>query len=284
MLSVITMHLAQTMAKLQWLTKDEIDKRFASGRGIGRKSEYKPWIHIQEISSDGTSYRALSHRTGRVVHLLSKLEFLAFSLFDWDESIHDIREQYPIELETTLEVADKAGIKHPQKGDKYHVFTTDLLLDYDEFESDQTAIQIKYIKDLMDKSVIAKLEVERRSCVAKGMKWRLITELDIPHVQQVNIDWILGGKDLHIGETINIQVDELWAELRLTLNAKLARACSDYDKRHGQPIGDALKLARNAFSYRLLAFDIKAPYQNLTCSDIHSLSVGFNTGELYAVG
>lgn len=272
------------MKKLQWLTKEEIYKRFESGRGAGRKSKYQPWIRIQEISSDGTSYRALSHRTGRIVHLLSTLEFLAFSLFDWDESIRDIREQYPIDLETTLEVAQKAGIKHPQKGDKYHVFTTDLVLDFDELESDQTAIQVKYIQDLMDRDVIAKLEVERRSCIAKGMKWRLITELDIPHVQQVNIDWILGGKDLHIGETIQSQVRDLWEEIKQSPNIKLSKACADYDKRHGLPIGEALKLVRNAFSYRLLAFDIKRPYQHLICSDIHSISFGFNVRELYAVG
>ena len=272
------------MAKLQWLTKAEIDKRFASGRGTGRKSEYQPWIHIQEISSDGTSYRALSHRTGRVVHLLSKLEFLAFSLFDWDESIHDIREQYPLDLETTLEVAEKAGIKHPQKGDKYHVFTTDLLLDYDELESKQIAVQVKYINDLMDKDVIAKLEIERRSCLAKGMQWKLITNLDIPHVQQVNIDWILGGKDLHIGESIQTQVFDLWKEIKQFPDVKLAKACVDYDKRHGLRIGEALKLARNAFSYRLLAFDLNQPYQHLICSDIHNVSYAFNSEELYAVG
>ena len=272
------------MKKLQWLTREEIDKRFASGRGMGRKSEYQPWIYIQEISSDGTSYRALSHRTGRVVHLLSKLEYLAFSLYDWNESIYDIREQYPFALETTLEVADKAGIKHPQKGNKYHVFTTDLLLDFDGLESNQIAIQVKYNDELMDKNVIAKLEIERRSCLAKGMQWKLITELDIPHVQQANIDWILGGKDLHIGESIQMQVYDLWEEIERFPDIKLSKACSDYDKRHGLPLGEALKLARNAFSYRLLAFDIHKPYQYLICSDIHSVSFGFDSGDLYAVG
>lgn len=272
------------MTRLNWLTKEEIDKRFASGRGVGRKGDYKPWIYIQEISSDGTSYRALSHRTGRVAHLLSKLEFLVFSLLDWDESIHDIREQYPLDLETTLKVAEKAGIKHPRKGNKYHVFTTDLLVDYDGLDSKQVAIQVKYIADLMDKDVIAKLEIERRSCLAKGMNWKLITELDIPHVQQVNIDWILGGKDLHIEETLQNQVYDLWSEINRFPDMKLAKACANYDKRHGLPAGEALKLARNAFSYRLMAFDIHKPYQHLICSDIHSVNFGFDGKELYAFG
>lgn len=271
------------MAKLQWLTKEEVKQRFESGRGVGRGSAYQPWIHIQEISSDGTSFRALSHTSGRVVHLLSKLEFLTFSLFDWDESICDIREQYPFDLETSLEVAEKAGIKHPQKGNKFHVFTTDLLLDGDAYESKRTAIQVKYIKDLMDKEVIAKLEIERRCCLAKGIEWKLITELDIPRVQQANVDWILGGKDLHIEEDFELKVFDVWSEIKVSPDVKLTKACAVFDKQHGQPAGESLRLIRNALAYRLLTFDIKEPYQHLVCSDVVAASLKVNAKGLYAV-
>ena len=117
-----------------------------------------------------------------------------------------------------------------------------MLLDFDGLESNQIAIQVKYNDELMDKNVIAKLEIERRSCLAKGMQWKLITELDIPHVQQANIDWILGGKDLHIGESIQMQVYDLWEEIKghhfftdmfsrraLLEGAKLANKMEDYE-------------------------------------------------------
>lgn len=272
------------MSQQFWFTKEEIKKRLESGRGTGRKQSYKPWIYIQEISSKGTSYRVLSHRTGRVVHFLSKLEFLTFSLFDWDESICDIREQYPMDIETTLEVAEKAGIKHPKKGNKYHVFTTDILLDYDNIQSKQKAIQVKYIEDLMDKNTIQKLEIERRSFLAKGIEWQLMTELDIPYTQQVNIDWILGGKDLEISDEIHERVFDLWDEIEHLPNIKLTKACSDFDKRHGLMPGESLKVARNSFSYRILAFDIKKPYTTLQCKDIQCISRQIITGGLYAVG
>lgn len=272
------------MKKLEWLTKEEVKKRFESGRGVGRGKDYKPWIYIQEISSDGTSFRALSHTSGRVVHLLSKLEFLTFSLADWDKSIVDIREQYPFDLETSLEVAEKAGIKHPQKGEKFHVFTTDLLLDKDSYKNKRTAIQVKYIKDLMDKDTVAKLEIERRCCIAKGMEWRLITELDIPRVQQANVDWILGGKDLHIEDDFEAKARDIWREIELTPDLKLAKACANFDKHYGQPTGESLRIIRNAFAYRLLAFDIRHPYQHLVCRDVVSASPAFNIGGLYAVG
>lgn len=272
------------MKKLEWLTKEEIKKRFESGRGVGRGLTYQPWIRIQEISSDGTSYRALSHTSGRVVHLLSKLEFLAFSLCDWNESITDIREQYPFDLETSLTVAEEAGIKHPKKGNKFHIFTTDLLLSYDSLENRRTAVQVKYIEDLMNKETVAKLEIERRCCLAKGIEWKLITELDIPHSQQANVDWMLGGKNLHLEKSFESQVMDLWYEIKDTPELKLAKACALYDRRHGQPTGNSLMLIRNAFAYRIFVFDISQPYQNLNCGDLISVSDNVNTGGLYAVG
>ena len=272
------------MRKLNLLTKEEIENRFTSGRGVGRGSDYKPWIRIQEISSDGTSYRVLSQTSGRVVHLLSKLEFLAFSLFDWNENVCDIREQYPFDLETSLEVAKKAGIKHPQRGNKYHVFSTDLLIDEDRYEKKRTAIQVKYIKDLLDQNVIAQLEIERRCCLAKGIDWKLITDLDIPKVQQANVDWILGGKDLNLEANFQDKVAFLWEELRSFPSLPLAQACSQYDKRHNQQIGDSLRVVRNAFSYRQLTFDIRIPSQKLTCGDVVNNSQTLRNGELYALG
>lgn len=272
------------MKKLQWLTKAEIKARFESGRGVSRFGSYQPWIRIQEISSDGTSYRALSHKTGRVVHLLSKLEFLSFSLFDWDQSFCDIREQYPFDLDISLEVAEKAGIKHPQKGNKFHVFTTDLLLDKDRFESKQTAVQVKYVKDLMDKNVVAKLEIERRCCLAKGIEWKLITELDIPRIQQSNVDWIMGGKNLHIQQDFEASVFSVWNYIKQAPDISLARVCSEYDRRYAQASGEALRLMRNAFAYRLLTFDIRQPYTKLKCQDIIALPKLSNSGGLYVVG
>ncbi|MCW8093220.1 TnsA endonuclease N-terminal domain-containing protein [Alteromonas sp. ASW11-130] len=272
------------MTKMGWLTKAEVKKRFDSGRGVGRGLDYQPWIRIQEISSDGTSYRALSHTSGRVVHLLSKLEFLTFSLCDWNENICDIREQYPFDLETSLEVAEKAGIKHPQKGNKFHVFTTDLLLNWDPLDNKRTAIQVKYVKDLMDRETVAKLEIERRCCMAKGIEWQLITELDIPRIHQANVDWILGGKDLHLEEDFETGVMDIWCEISTRPELKLAKACADYDKRHGQPSGESLRLVRNAFACRILIFDISLPYQNLVCGDLISISPKVSTGGLYAIG
>lgn len=271
------------MAKFGWFTKDEIQNRLDGGRGVGRGLSYQPWIKITELSSDGTSYRVLSHRTGRVVHLLSKLEFLAFSLLDWDLSVHDIREQYPVDLNTGLEVAKRSGIKYPKQGDKYHLLTTDLLIDYDSIQNKQKAIQVKYSSDLLDKRVVEKLELERRCFEAKNISWQLITELDIPHVAQKNVDWILGGLDLHIESDFNQQVQSAWSSISSYSDTLVSKACSSHDEVNSLPVGTTLKLIRNAFGYRLLAFDITKPYHRLKCNDIKSVSSQAHTGQLYAV-
>lgn len=271
------------MAKFGWFTKDEIQKRLDGGRGVGRGLSYQPWIKITELSSDGTSYRVLSHRTGRVVHLLSKLEFLAFSLLDWDLSVRDIREQYPVDLNTGLEVAKRSGIKYPQQGDKYHLLTTDLLIDYDSIQNKQKAIQVKYSSDLLDRRVVEKLELERRCFEAKNISWQLITELDIPHVAQKNVDWILGGLDLHLDETFTTQVNDAWSTIKNSPDMLVSKACLQHDKVNGLLAGTTLKLIRDSFGYRLLAFDITTPYHKLVCKDVQPILNQIQTGQLYAV-
>jgi hypothetical protein len=71
------------MAKSKYaLTEKQINKRINEGRGAGRLSDYKPWLYISEVPSEGRSQRVYSHLTGRIHHVLSDLEFAVFLLLD----------------------------------------------------------------------------------------------------------------------------------------------------------------------------------------------------------
>ena len=48
-----------------------------------------------------------------LIILLSDLELAIFLLFEWNEKIVDIREQFPLRLEDTKIIASEAQIKHP---------------------------------------------------------------------------------------------------------------------------------------------------------------------------
>lgn len=84
------------------LNKTEINKRIKAGRGLGSKSDYKPWIYVHEVPSAGRAQRAYSHLTNRVHHVLSDIEFGVILLLDHNPIVTDIREKFPLNLQVTL--------------------------------------------------------------------------------------------------------------------------------------------------------------------------------------
>ncbi len=92
-------------------TPDIIDRRIKEGRGAGRGGDYKPWLLVQDVPSQGLASRVKGVKTGRVHHLLSQLEHRCFLILDWSEQVTDIREQYPLlPLKETFALAESLGI------------------------------------------------------------------------------------------------------------------------------------------------------------------------------
>ena len=82
------------MAKsLNGLTEIQIAKRIKERRGQGSGANYKPWLRIHEVPSQGLSHRIYSFKTKRTHHLLSNLELGVFLTLDWMDHVQDIREQ-----------------------------------------------------------------------------------------------------------------------------------------------------------------------------------------------
>ena len=78
------------------MTKEAILKRWKEGYGQGESSQYKPWLTIQDVPSNGQVNRPLGWKTGRVHHLMSLNELRYFYLLEWSPVVADIREQFPL--------------------------------------------------------------------------------------------------------------------------------------------------------------------------------------------
>ena len=52
------------------------------GRGSGRNQEYKPWLTVRDLPSDGRSHRVFGHKSQRTHHLFSDLELAVFLLLE----------------------------------------------------------------------------------------------------------------------------------------------------------------------------------------------------------
>ena len=104
------------------------DTKINEGRGKGSGASYLPWIQTREISSVGTCSNPKDWKTGRTVELLSQGEAYYWHILRWNDEIEDIREQYPLDLETTLEICDDYNVKHPRNRHTY--MTSDFYVTY----------------------------------------------------------------------------------------------------------------------------------------------------------
>lgn len=167
-------------------------RRLKEGRGQGELSSYKPWITIHDLASKGYSVRILGHKTGRIHHLLSHSELYYFCLLDWSEKVLDIREQFPLRLSETMEIAAEAGIRHPwdNRSRFPYVMTTDFLV---TTGTGLAARTVKSTSELSNKRVREKFEIERRYWAKVGIPWKIVTEEQIDVVKAKNILWLRSG-------------------------------------------------------------------------------------------
>ncbi len=162
-------------------------------RGTGEGATYKPWILTREINSWGTTANIIDWKHGRSVQLLSAGEEMYYYYLRWDDSVLDIREQFPLDLEATKKIAAQCGIRHP-KG----TMTTDLLVTYPkgkyvaysvkasrkdvDYELGKTESEIKLAIRTAEK-----LFIEKYYWNELGVEWKLVLKEDLNPVYIDNI-------------------------------------------------------------------------------------------------
>lgn len=170
-----------------------IKRRLKEGRGQGRGADYQPWLHIQDVPSQGLATRIKGWKTGRCHHFLSKLEWHYFYILDWSPIVCDIREQYPLELNETLAIAERLGFVHPTdpRTRQSVVMTTDFVNTIDQAGKllDQ-ARSIKYSRELSSDRTLEKLEIERVYWTERDIDWGIVTEHEVEPVLPANVSWV----------------------------------------------------------------------------------------------
>ena len=107
----------------------KVRKYIAEGRGQGDNESYCPWLKVYDLPSRGRSHRLFGIKTGRVHHLLSDGEWKSFLRYEFDPSVLDIREQFPLDRYQTMKTACDLGFKHPVTTDGTpYVLTIDFLI------------------------------------------------------------------------------------------------------------------------------------------------------------
>ncbi|MDF2606227.1 MAG: Tn7-like transposition protein [Bacillales bacterium] len=174
-------------------TEDKIAKYYKEGRGSGDLSNYKPWLTVQDVPSQGRTHRPKGWKTGRIHQLLSDLEYKYFCLLEWSDDIIDIREQFPLNREHTIAIAESKNIKHSVdlKTRTPIVMTTDFLITIRK-NNDliHIARTVKHSKELEGDDVIDKFEIERAYWENQGVNWGIVTENGLNSQAIDNIKWL----------------------------------------------------------------------------------------------
>lgn len=158
--------------------KGKIERKMGTGTG----KDYVPWILTSELNSIGTTSVIRDWKTGRGVHCLSQAEALWYYILRWDDNNIDIREQYPLEPEKTVQIANEIGVKHPQN-DQY-VMTTDFLAT--EANGHYHAYSVKADKNL-SKRTLELLCIEKMYWQQKNIEFTMLFKTDVNTVLANNI-------------------------------------------------------------------------------------------------
>ena len=250
------------MPRRKYIIDENRAARFVKeGRGQGEGAEYKPWLKIQDVPSYGRSHRLLGISTGRIHHLLSDLELDLFLLLDWQTATTDLREQFPLDVNTTQDIAELMKVRHPRmpQTSQPMVMTTDLLQDR-WFQNGVVtrAFAVKSAEDLAKPRVLQKLEIEWRYWQKRGIPWGIVTRAELPRQLIGNIAWLHGffssdGIDDRVLTLIPIFLKEIVASRQ----SSMAGFCSGMDRRHGLPPGSGLALMRHLLATRKVICDMK---------------------------
>ena len=227
-------------------------------------ADYLPYIRVQDLSSIGQSNRDFGETTGRQHDFLTKLEHRVFLLFD-HSGLLDIKEQYPLSLELTLEIARQCGIKHPAdpRTKEPKPLITNLLLTIPlPIGSKRAARAIHYSTNL-GRRRIEILELERRSWRSLDTDWGLITERDInPNIirgllwtykfRQIDSLYPLSPNDI-------TSASQVLTKAVLAGNSPLCETALRCDQLLGFSNGSCLRLARHLIASRQWRVDMSVP-------------------------
>lgn len=169
------------------------ERKMRDKRGKGTGADYKPWIYVREIKSDGTSSEPIDWTNGRTCQLLSQGEKYLWYYLRWDDSVKNIYEQYPLNLDATNSIAFNSGIKPMLNGKKH--MTTDFYVEYQDGHFE--AFSIKDSRQTFENKRNIELQfVEMQYWEQMGIPWHLTYKEDYNPIYVQNIEIVTTFYDI----------------------------------------------------------------------------------------
>lgn len=259
--------------------EDKKQKLIFSGRGQGVGSEYQPWLTVQDFPSMGRVSRIYGWKTKRIHHLFSDIQTKYFYLLEFEDSVVDIRENYPL-LDIDSTIKEKEDLDFELFTDKEsqtpYVITTSFLitLRYKNGDLKYAARSIKAASELEKKKTLEKLEIERRYWNEKNIDWGIVTQKEIPKQLVKNIEWVHSSKnDYEERGLTEKELQLVCGALKdniIRRNEVVAKILSEFDFEYNYQSGTGLYLFKYLIASKKLTVDMKNEINinKLSSSDI----------------
>ncbi len=262
-------------AKKYGYSETKYKRWIKEGRGSGSHQEYKPWLTVRDVPSEGRSHRIFSFKSQRIHHLLSDLEAAVFLILDWNQDILDIREQFPLQRETTLEVADRIGAKHPKEKSLNLYMSSDFLVDTNDPGLPKYALQAKYESALCDQRTTEKLEIEEAYWIEKDIPWFVVTENEVPKTVLTNIKWLAPAQSDEVDDEVLLErMDFYDSQFCKNAHLKIIDICKKLDNAYDLDPGESLLEVRQLLAKRFFYFDVFTPTYKLVGGDLTMNEIG----------
>lgn len=181
---------------------ESYEKALKEGIGFGSGEFYQPWLRPQDFTrSSGNRSAVRGLKTFRQHNMLSGIESDFFYLAEFNDSVIDIREQFPLlPLTLTQNIARIINVDHPalrrqagQKGTPAvpSVMTTDFVLTYQNPDG-TVRYQAYSIKsdEVITKRNAEKQEIERLFWEGINIRFQINTGSETTRTKSNNIRWV----------------------------------------------------------------------------------------------
>lgn len=250
--------------KSEW-NEEKLQRYRKDGRGQGDFESYKGFTQIQDFGSLGRSSRIRTWKCNRVVHLLSDIETRYFYLTEFDDSVIQVKEHFPLyDFEEVVGEQEDIDIrKFKDKKTEYpYILTTTFLMTLKGSDGNtyEVARSVKASHELEKQTVIERFELIRRYFAEREIDWGLVTQKEIPLVKAKNIEWIHPARFLE--ETTNFSKEDISYLTRLLMESfyKNSRAIreitSSFDTQLNLEGGSGLLLLKHLLATKQLKVDM----------------------------
>ena len=235
-------------------------KRFLSeNRGAGELASYKPWLSIQDFPSKGRVSRVKGWKTNRIHHFFSDIQTRCFYMFEWNDEVVDIREHYPL-LDLVEVVKEDKDLKQDffTNEEPPYILTTTFLLTLRNHK--YVARTIKSSSELEKKSVLERLEIERRYWTAKQIDFGIITQKEIPIKMVKNIEWVHQSLYTFEERGLTKKLLENYCTILIDKfrdsNYSIRKITSDFDKENNVSDGTGLYIFKYLLASKFITIEM----------------------------